>query len=143
MFSRQLAFCDKVNIYNNFLKDRLVDCSNSLTLNSIKRPCNKTIASITSDITKLPSASKIDFDIHNLPFNSVLPPSSGKICNFPSNINANDVMLGRKNGNFSRKHFCFRILLKEFQPTNLLCQNKVKFLIARIIVLIVRNRGHF
>merc|ERR1712048_415634 len=83
-----------------------------------------------------------DFDIHNPPMKPVVEPSEEPVCSIASNINAHDVLCGRGGGtNTQIGNRRFRSLVQEFQPTYLLCRRKEKPLIARTIVLIIRNRG--
>jgi hypothetical protein len=91
----------------------------------------------------LPAAAyEVDFEVTNPPTKPVLPPSSRPIGASPAEINEEDVLCGRGGGTNSQignRHF--RKLVQDFQPTYLLARRKEKPLIARTIVLIIRNRG--
>jgi hypothetical protein len=111
-------------------------------LTTKRRTSTAAQAAITAGMTQPPSASEIDFDIHCPPLEPVLPPSSDAVCTIPSNVGAHDVLCGRGGGtNTQIGNRRFRSLVQEFQPTYLLCRRKEKPLIARTIVLIIRNRG--
>jgi hypothetical protein len=112
------------------------------TLTRTRKTSTAAQAAITAGMTQPPSASEIDFDIHSPPLEPVLPPSSDAVCTIPSNVGAHDVLCGRGGGtNTQIGNRRFRSLVQEFQPTYLLCRRKEKPLIARTIVLIIRNRG--
>jgi len=99
-------------------------------------------AAIAAGMTLPPSAQEVDFDIHNPPMKPVVEPSEEPVCSIASNINAHDVLCGRGGGtNTQIGNRRFRALVQEFQPIYLLCRRKEKPLIARTIVLIIRNRG--
>merc|ERR1712045_271510 len=89
-----------------------------------------------------PSASEVDFDIHNPPLHPQTSPSNEPVCPVAAGVNCHDVLCGRGGGtNTQIGNRRFRSLVQEFQPTYLLCRRKEKPLIARTIVLIVRGRG--
>jgi hypothetical protein len=107
-----------------------------------RKPSTAAKAAIAAGMTQPPSASEVDFDIHNPPLEPVTQPSSEPVCAVTSNVNSNDVLCGRGGGtNTQIGNRRFRALVQEFQPTYLLCRRKEKPLIARTIVLIIRNRG--
>ena len=107
-----------------------------------RKPSAAAKLAIAAGMTQPASASEIDFDIHNPPLEPILPPSVEPVCTIPSNVNAHDVLCGRGGGtNTQIGNRRFRALVQEFQPTYLLCRRKEKPLIARTIVLIIRNRG--
>jgi hypothetical protein len=91
----------------------------------------------------LPSAaSEIDFDVTSPPMEPIIPPSEHPICDSPAGINPHDVLCGRGGGTNSQiGNRRFRQLVQDFQPTYLLARRKEKPLLARTIVLIIRNRG--
>lgn len=106
------------------------------------RPSLTAQAAIAAGMTEPPSAKEVDFDINNPPTQPVIPPSSRPVCTQNSEINLHDVLCGRGGGtNTQSGNRRFRTLVQEFQPTYLLCRRKEKPLIARTIVLIIRNRG--
>ena len=106
------------------------------------KPSTAAKAAIAAGMTQPPSASEVDFDIHNPPLTPITPPSLDPACSVTSNINNNDVLCGRGGGtNTQIGNRRFRSLVQEFQPTYLLCRRKEKPLIARTIVLIIRHRG--
>jgi hypothetical protein len=107
-----------------------------------RKPSTAAKAAIAAGMTQPPSASEVDFDIHNPPMDPVTPPSKEPVCTVTSNVTNNDVLCGRGGGtNTQIGNRRFRALVQEFQPTYLLCRRKEKPLIARTIVLIIRNRG--
>ena len=107
-----------------------------------RQPGSAAQAAIAAGMTQPPSAREVDFDIHNPPMSPQVPPSTSPICAIPSNVNSHDVLCGRGGGtNTQIGNRRFRSLVHEFQPTYLLCRRKEKPLIARTIVLIIRNRG--
>ena len=107
-----------------------------------RKPGSAAQAAIAAGMTQPPSAREVDFDIHNPPMSPQVPPSTQPICAIPSNVNSHDVLCGRGGGtNTQIGNRRFRSLVHEFQPTYLLCRRKEKPLIARTIVLIIRNRG--
>ena len=68
--------------------------------------------------------------------------SSRPLCNSISDLNTHDVLLGRGGGtNTQVGNRRFRTLVTDFQPTYLMAKRKEKPLLARSIVLIIRNRG--
>lgn len=118
--------------------------SRSSKTNSPNKPKPSTAAkaAIAAGMTQPASASEVDFDIHNPPLEPVTAPSTEPVCSITSNVNNNDVLCGRGGGtNTQIGNRRFRSLVQEFQPTYLLCRRKEKPLIARTIVLIIRNRG--
>jgi len=107
-----------------------------------QKPSAAAKAAIAAGMTSPPSAREVDFDIHNPPLEPVTPPSTEPVCSVISNVDSNDVLCGRGGGtNTQIGNRRFRALVQEFQPTYLLCRRKEKPLIARTIVLIIRNRG--
>jgi len=143
------SFDAEKSVYNTpdrKIKSKLSDVSmpspGDISLSPTKKSRTTMKAAIAAGITEPPSASEIDFDIHNPPLTPALPPSSKPVCKVSSNINKNDVLCGRGGGtNTQIGNRRFRLLVQEFQPTYLLCRRKEKPLIARTIVLIIRNRG--
>lgn len=106
------------------------------------KPSTKAQAAIAAGLTEPPSASEIEFDIHNPPLHPQVPPSNEPVCPVAAGVNSQDVLCGRGGGtNTQIGNRRFRLLVQEFQPTYLLCRRKEKPLIARTIVLIVRGRG--
>merc|ERR1712150_86741 len=64
------------------------------------------------------------------------------VADSPAAINSHDVLCGRGGGTNSQiGNRRFRKLVQEFQPTYLLARRKEKPLLARTIVLIIRQRG--
>lgn len=107
-----------------------------------RKPSTAAKAAIAAGMTQPQAANEIDFDIHSPPLEPVTPPSKEAVCNLTSNVNNDDVLCGRGGGtNTQIGNRKFRALVQEFQPTYLLCRRKEKPLIARTIVLIIRNRG--
>lgn len=116
--------------------------TDSKTSTPKRKPGSAAQAAIAAGMTQPPSAREVDFDIHNPPMTPQIPPSTQPICAIPSNVNSHDVLCGRGGGtNTQIGNRRFRSLVHEFQPTYLLCRRKEKPLIARTIVLIIRNRG--
>eukprot|EP00550_Attheya_septentrionalis_P012747 CAMPEP_0198303914 /NCGR_PEP_ID=MMETSP1449-20131203/57133_1 /TAXON_ID=420275 /ORGANISM="Attheya septentrionalis, Strain CCMP2084" /LENGTH=1001 /DNA_ID=CAMNT_0044006421 /DNA_START=351 /DNA_END=3356 /DNA_ORIENTATION=- len=97
----------------------------------------------SSAILQPPDAAKeVDFECTNPPLTPVLPPSTMPDCMSPAEISMNDVLCGRGGGTNSQiGNRRFRQLVTDFQPVYLLARRKEKPLIARTIVLILRNRG--
>uniref|UniRef100_A0A7S1VNW8 DUF6824 domain-containing protein n=1 Tax=Grammatophora oceanica TaxID=210454 RepID=A0A7S1VNW8_9STRA len=91
----------------------------------------------------LPEAAReVDFDIVNPPMEPKCQPSAHPVCESPGLINSNDVLCGRGGGTNSQVgNRRFRKLVQDFQPTYLLARRKEKPLLARSIVLIIRQRG--
>jgi len=109
---------------------------------SKQKPSTAAKAAIAAGMTQPASAREVDFDIHNPPLEPVTRASADPVCSVTSNVNNNDVLCGRGGGtNTQIGNRRFRSLVQEFQPTYLLCRRKEKPLIARTIVLIIRNRG--
>jgi len=107
-----------------------------------RKPSTAAKAAIAAGMTQPSSAREVDFDIHNPPMTPVTPPSKEPVCTITSNVNNNDVLCGRGGGtNTQIGNRRFRALVQDFQPTYLLSRRKEKPLIARTIVLIIRNRG--
>lgn len=107
-----------------------------------RKPSTAAHAAIAAGMTLPPSAQEVDFDIHNPPMKPVVQHSDKPVCSISSNVNAHDVLCGRGGGtNTQIGNRRFRALVQEFQPIYLLCRRKEKPLIARTIVLIIRNRG--
>jgi len=96
-------------------------------------------------MTEPASAKEVDFDVTDPPSEPFTPPSTRPVISQSSDISSHDVLCGRGGGtNTQVGNRRFRSLVQEFQPTYLLCRRKEKPLIARTIVLIIRNRGgHF
>lgn len=116
-------------------------CSKDGSPNKV-RPSTTAQAAIAAGMTEPASAKEVDFDVTDPPTEPILPPSTRPVCNQSSDINGNDVLCGRGGGtNTQVGNRRFRSLVQEFQPTYLLCRRKEKPLIARTIVLIIRNRG--
>jgi hypothetical protein len=106
------------------------------------KPSTTAQAAIAAGMTEPASAKEVDFDINDPPSLPIIPPSTRPICTQSSEITIHDVLCGRGGGtNTQIGNRRFRSLVQEFQPTYLLCRRKEKPLIARTIVLIVRNRG--
>lgn len=106
------------------------------------KPSTTAQAAIAAGMTEPPSAKEVNFDINNPPLTPITPQSTRPICTQSSEVNIHDVLCGRGGGtNTQIGNRRFRTLVQEFQPTYLLCRRKEKPLIARTIVLIVRNRG--
>ena len=106
------------------------------------RPSTAAQAAIAAGMTQPPSASEISFDIHDPPMEPYTQPSEEPVCTVTANITSHDVLCGRGGGtNTQIGNRRFRALVQEFQPTYLLCRRKEKPLLARTIVLIIRNRG--
>lgn len=106
------------------------------------KPSTTAQAAIAAGMTEPPSAKEVDFDINDPPTQPITPPSARPVCTQSSEVNIHDVLCGRGGGtNTQIGNRRFRSLVQEFQPTYLLCRRKEKPLIARTIVLIVRNRG--
>ena len=107
-----------------------------------RKPSTAAKAAIAAGMTQPQAAREINFDIHNPPLEPVTPPSKEAACSLTSSVNNDDVLCGRGGGtNTQIGNRKFRALVQEFQPTYLLCRRKEKPLIARTIVLIIRNRG--
>lgn len=88
------------------------------------------------------AASEVDFEVTCPPMEPIMPPSDHPLCDSPAGINAHDVLCGRGGGTNSQVgNRRFRQLVQDFQPTYLLARRKEKPLLARTIVLIIRNRG--
>jgi hypothetical protein len=88
------------------------------------------------------AASEVDFVVTAPPMEPILPPSDHPVCDSPASINSHDVLCGRGGGTNSQVgNRRFRKLVQDFQPTYLLARRKEKPLLARTIVLIIRNRG--
>jgi hypothetical protein len=88
------------------------------------------------------AASEIDFEVTAPPMEPIMPPSDHPMCDSPAAINSHDVLCGRGGGTNSQiGNRRFRQLVQDFQPTYLLARRKEKPLLARTIVLIIRNRG--
>ena len=122
--------------------DRAPSSPHDLDSPNKPRPSTTAQAAIAAGMTEPPSAKEVDFDINDPPIQPVLPPSSRPIITQSSEVNIHDVLCGRGGGtNTQIGNRRFRSLVQEFQPTYLLCRRKEKPLIARTIVLIVRNRG--
>eukprot|EP00559_Dactyliosolen_fragilissimus_P003243 CAMPEP_0184872762 /NCGR_PEP_ID=MMETSP0580-20130426/41470_1 /TAXON_ID=1118495 /ORGANISM="Dactyliosolen fragilissimus" /LENGTH=787 /DNA_ID=CAMNT_0027375603 /DNA_START=551 /DNA_END=2914 /DNA_ORIENTATION=- len=116
--------------------------STSLPRSPKKKSSTAAKAAIAAGMTLPSSASEVNFDIRNPPLEPVLSPSSDPICTIQSAVKKDDVLCGRGGGtNTQIGNRRFRHLVHEFQPTYLLCRRKEKPLIARTIVLIIRNRG--
>jgi len=101
---------------------------------------------VASNKTLLPAAaSEIDFEVTNPPAEPVVPPGTTPVCESLADVNAYDVLCGRGGGTNSQiGNRRFRKLVQEFQPTYLEAKRKEKPLLARTIVLIIRQRGgHF
>lgn len=120
---------------------------NSRDMSSPNKPKPSTAAqaAIAAGMTEPASAKEVDFDITDPPRDPFTPPSAKPLCSQSSDINIHDVLCGRGGGtNTQVGNRRFRSLVQEFQPTYLLCRRKEKPLIARTIVLIIRNRrGRF
>lgn len=88
------------------------------------------------------AASEVDFEVTCPPLEPIMPPSDHPLCDSPAGINSHDVLCGRGGGTNSQiGNRRFRQLVQDFQPTYLLARRKEKPLLARTIVLIIRNRG--
>uniref|UniRef100_A0A7S4QYL5 DUF6824 domain-containing protein n=1 Tax=Ditylum brightwellii TaxID=49249 RepID=A0A7S4QYL5_9STRA len=88
------------------------------------------------------AAQEVDFDVMKPPVTPVTQPSEDPLLIAPENLNQYDVLLGRGGGTNSQignRHF--RSLVQDFQPIYLTMRRKDKPLMARSLVLIVRNRG--
>jgi len=106
------------------------------------RPSTTAQAAIAAGMTEPASAKEVDFDVTDPPSEPFTLPSTKPVISQSSEINSNDVLCGRGGGtNTQVGNRRFRLLVQEFQPTYLLCRRKEKPLIARTIVLIIRNRG--
>jgi len=89
-----------------------------------------------------PAANEVTFDVLNPPLQPVTSPSIEPVVSELSKIKSNDVLLGRGGGtNGQIGNFRYRNLIRSFKPLYLLCRRKDKPLIARSVVLIIRNRG--
>jgi len=89
-----------------------------------------------------PAAAEVDFPVTSPPAEPVVPPSDQAVADSPAAINSHDVLCGRGGGTNSQiGNRRFRKLVQEFQPTYLLARRKEKPLLARTIVLIIRQRG--
>jgi hypothetical protein len=115
----------------------------SNTTKSVRSTSSKAAqAAIASGKTIPSAADEVAFDIRNPPLTPVMPPSKEPICLALCDMNPNDVLLGRGGGtNNQLGNQKYRILVQQFQPIYLLSRRKDKPLIARSIVLIIRNRG--
>mmetsp|Transcript_60543 Transcript_60543/g.89819 ORF Transcript_60543/g.89819 Transcript_60543/m.89819 type:complete len:610 (+) Transcript_60543:207-2036(+) len=88
------------------------------------------------------AASEVDFDVMKPPVTPIIQPTKEPLCISPENLNQYDVLLGRggaANSQIGNRHF--RSLVQDFQPIYLTLRRKDKPLLARSLVLIVRNRG--
>jgi hypothetical protein len=88
------------------------------------------------------AALEINFKITCPPVAPITPPSDIPLRDCSANINSHDVLCGRGGGTNSQiGNRRYRQLVQDFQPTYLLARRKEKPLLARTIVLIIRNRG--
>lgn len=88
------------------------------------------------------AAEEIDFDVTDPPMEPVTPKSEKPVCESLTDVNPDDVLLGRGGGTNSQVgNRRFRKLVQDFQPTYLMAKRKEKPLLARTIVLIIRKRG--
>mmetsp|Transcript_30824 Transcript_30824/g.46704 ORF Transcript_30824/g.46704 Transcript_30824/m.46704 type:complete len:509 (-) Transcript_30824:1003-2529(-) len=88
------------------------------------------------------AASEVKFDIMKPPMTPVTQPSEEPLRISTDSLNQYDVLLGRgggSNNHIGNRHF--RSLVQDFQPIYLPLRRKDKPLMARSVVLIVRNRG--
>ena len=90
-----------------------------------------------------PKASReVEFDIVQPPLMPVIPPGTMPLLKNTSMMGENDVLCGRGGGTNSQMgNRRFRALVRDFQPTYLMAKRREKPLMARSVVLIVRNRG--
>ena len=91
---------------------------------------------------RLHAKYEFDFDFAPPPLEPVIPPGKDFLGFIETSLRANDVMLGRGQ-NTSRRagNRLFRSLVADFRPMYRTLRWKEKRKIARIIVLIVRERG--
>jgi len=88
------------------------------------------------------SASEVTFDITNPPDEPVIPPSTVPVIDSLTQMTENDVLCGRGGGtNSTMGNRHYRALVRDFQPTYLIALRRDKPLLARSVVLIIRNRG--
>lgn len=88
------------------------------------------------------AAAEVDFDIADPPLTPVHPPSRTAVLDSASLMTENDVLCGRGGGTNSQMgNRRYRALVRDFQPTYLMARRREKPLMARSVVLIVRNRG--
>ena len=88
------------------------------------------------------SASEVTFDITNPPDEPVIPPSTVPVIDSLTQMTENDVLCGRGGGtNSTMGNRHYRALVRDFQPTYLIALRRDKPLMARSVVLIIRNRG--
>lgn len=108
-------------------------------------PSITTGVSILTGNTHVPppeSASEVTFNVHKPPMKPIVKEGTRPVCNSISELNSNDVLLGRGGGtNTQVGNRRFRELVTDFQPTYLMAKRKEKPLLARSIVLVIRKRG--
>eukprot|EP00957_Ditylum_brightwellii_P049235 3736019-Ditylum_brightwellii.AAC.1 len=88
------------------------------------------------------AASEVEFDVMKPPMTPVTQPSEEPLRISTDSLNQYDVLLGRgggSNNHIGNHHFCS--LVQDFQSIYLPLRRKDKPLMARSVVLIVRNRG--
>jgi hypothetical protein len=110
---------------------------------SVRSISSKAVQAAIASGTTIPSAAdEVAFDIRNPPLTPVTPPSNEPTGIDLNDISPNDVLLGRGGGTYNLVgNQKYRTLVQEFKPIYLLSRRKDKPLIARSVVLIIRNRG--